>query len=74
VIDHSSVTGNTADPGLEDPSVGGGGIFNSQGTVTVENDRHITGNLYDNVTNFAWTIPRTLHRLLRDLPTGRELG
>jgi hypothetical protein len=54
VIDHSNVTGNTADPGLEDPSVGGGGIFNdSAGTVTVENGSYITGNFYDNVTNFG---------------------
>ena len=57
VLDHSIVTGNTADPGLEDPSIGGGGIFNdSQGTVTVENDSHITANVYDNVTNLG-----TLH-------------
>jgi hypothetical protein len=52
VIDHGTLTGNTADPGLEDSFFVGGGIFNdSQGTVTVENDSHITGNLYDDVDN-----------------------
>ncbi len=34
-----------------------GGIYNDfQGTVTVENDSHITGNLYDDVNNVG-----TLH-------------
>jgi hypothetical protein len=54
VIDHSTLTGNTADPGFEDLFVVGGGIFNDyQGTVTVKNDSHITGDLYDDVDNLG---------------------
>ena len=53
LIDHSILNGNTADPGIEDWFVVGGGIFNDfQGAVTIGNDSHIFGNYYDDV-NYA---------------------